>query len=154
MPLYIPGILYCLRFGALYNPHHPLCSNQNHPTIQVGFPSTFFGESKGWLHRRRIGGGVATPPPNDFIAGECFIYNICIDIPRWFKVIFWSLSWRSLNLGKGHSIMPKRSQRIAMYIHVWSKYSDVTRPGPPKCSWGRREIRVGERLLFCQNMFY
>ena len=34
---------------------------------------------------------------------------------RWFKVTFWSPSWRSLNLWKGHLTIPKRSQRIARY---------------------------------------
>ena len=33
--------------------------------------------------------------------------------PRWFKFIFLSPSWSSLNLWKGHLTIPKRSQRIA-----------------------------------------
>ena len=32
---------------------------------------------------------------------------------RWVKVTFWSPSWRSLSLWKGHLTIPKRSQRIA-----------------------------------------
>ena len=34
-------------------------------------------------------------------------------VARWFKVTFWSPSWRSLSLLKGHLTIPKRSQRIA-----------------------------------------
>ena len=29
---------------------------------------------------------------------------------RWFKLTFWSASWRSLNLWKGHLTIPKRSR--------------------------------------------
>ena len=35
---------------------------------------------------------------------------------RWFKVTFWSPSWRSLNLWKGHLTIPKRSPRIARHF--------------------------------------
>ena len=35
---------------------------------------------------------------------------------RWFKVTFLSPGWRSLNLSKGHLIIPKRSQRIARIL--------------------------------------
>ena len=37
---------------------------------------------------------------------------------RWVKVTFWSPSWRSLDLWKGHLTIPKRSQRIARYLFI------------------------------------
>ena len=41
----------------------------------------------------------------------------------WFKVTFWSPSWRSLNPWKGHLTIPKRAQRIARQTRT--PYLDV-----------------------------
>ena len=39
---------------------------------------------------------------------------------RWFNVTFWSPSWRSLNPWRGHLTIPKRSQRIARKMKIYS----------------------------------
>ena len=41
-------------------------------------------------------------------------------LSRWFKVTFWSPSWTSLSLLKGHLTIPKRSQRIARMLQFAS----------------------------------
>ena len=39
---------------------------------------------------------------------------------RWFRVTFWSHSWRSLNHWRGHLTITKRSQRIARwFLHFY-----------------------------------
>ena len=54
---------------------------------------------------------------------------------RWFKVTYWSPSWRSLSHSKGHLTIPKRSQRIARYKlycqHFHHGGNIITLPLPP-----------------------
>ena len=66
----------------------------------------------------------------------------CKNIPtRWFKVSFWSPSWRSLNLWKGHVFtIPKRSQRIARQIlSSFTTLPQVFQP-PSKVSHGATKL--------------
>ena len=67
---------------------------------------------------------------------------------RWFKVTFWSPSWRSLNLWRGHLTIPKRSQRIARLSFV--RFLGVS--ALPNCPWHKPRGPVREfRWLRCRQ---
>ena len=42
-----------------------------------------------------------------------------IEQSRWFKMTFWSLSWRTFNLWQGHIIIPKTWRKIAKESHFF-----------------------------------
>ena len=70
----------------------------------------------------------------DLLGGLKELWNDYI-LSRWFKVTFWSPSWRSLSHWKGHLTILKRSQRMARVIYFlqidWNTYLLRGLPGYP-----------------------